>query len=123
MRKLTVLIALVCIILFLNAQNRCLPKAELKTLDGVTISTEKIIEPGVLTILVFWKSCNTKCIENLVALHDIWLDSLEDKGVKMIAICTDCVGSWDHVRPFVNGNSWKFDTYIDVVCHFINISS
>ena len=116
MRKLTVLIALVCTILFLNAQNGYVPKAELKTLDGVTISTEKIIEPGVLTILVFWNSNSTKCIETLSAMYDIWMDSLEDKGVKMIAICTDCVGSWDHVRPFVNGNSWEFDTYIDVNC-------
>jgi len=116
MKKLTVSIALICIIYFLNAQNGYIQKAKLKTLDGGTISAEQIIEPGALTILVFWKSCSAKCIDNLEAMHEIWKDILEDKGVKMIAICTDCVGSWTHVRPLVNGNSWEFETYIDVNC-------
>lgn len=116
MKKVSVFLAAFFIIIFLSAQNGYLPYAELKTIDGISVTTDEIIEPGVITILVFWKSCNSKCSQSLDAMHEVWLDSLEERGVKMIAICVDGLGSWDHVKPLVYGNSWDFDTYIDVNC-------
>ena len=116
MKNLYVFPVIFFISFFLSAQTSYLPYTELKTIDGLPTTTENIIEPGSVTILVFWKSCNTKCCESLDAMQEVWQDSLEGEGVKMIGICVDGVGSWDHVKPLVNGNCWEFDTYIDVNC-------
>jgi cytochrome c biogenesis protein CcmG/thiol:disulfide interchange protein DsbE len=116
MKEVTVFLALCFASLVASAQTTDLPYAELTTIDGLPTNTDEIIEKGAVTILVFWKSCNQKCSESLEAMQEIWQDSLEHNGVKLIAICVDGVGTWDHVKPFVFGNSWEFDTYIDVNC-------
>ena len=116
MKNLSVLLATFFMITIISAQDGILPRTELKTLEGATTSLVDIVEPGAVTILVFWKSCNKTCRESLEAMHEIWQDSLEGLGVKMVAVCVDGTGSWDHVRPLVDGNSWEFETYIDVNC-------
>ena len=116
MKKASFFLAIFLTSILISAQTGYLPYAELKTIDGLPTTTEYITEPGSVTILVFWKSCNKQCCENLDAMQEVWHESLEEEGVKMIGICVDAVGSWDHIKPFVNGNSWDFDTYIDVNC-------
>jgi peroxiredoxin len=111
--------SIVIILLFwagnlLLAQNNKLPATDLKTLNGTPISTAEIFETGNTTLLVFWKSTSGKCCENLEDLQNSWTESLEEKGVKMIAICVDCSGAWSHVKPLVAAKGWDFDTYIDV---------
>jgi len=98
----------------LQAQTSKLPETELKTLDGTTVSSKVVLLTGSPTILVFWKSTSGKCCENLDEMQNAWTESLRDKGVKIIAICTDCKGSWGHIKPIVNAKGWDFDTYIDV---------
>jgi hypothetical protein len=102
--------------IFIYAQSNVVPYAEIKTLEGVDVRSVDIIDDASITILVFFKSCNQKCCRQLDEMHDLWQDSLADMGVQMIGVCVDGIGSWDHVRPLVYGNSWEFDTYIDVNC-------
>lgn len=116
MKRIVLFLAAVFTIAFANAQAGYLPYAELTTLEGARLTTNDIISSNQVTILVFWKSCNQKCCQQLDAIHEIWQDSLAEQGVQMIGICIDGLGSWDHVRPLVYGNSWEFDTYIDVNC-------
>jgi len=116
MKKISILLTTFFMITILSAQNGIVPRTDLKTLEGATISTDNIIEPGVVTILVFWKSCNKTCLASLDAMHEVWQDSLEEKGVRMLTVCVDGTGSWNHVRPYVDGNAWEFETYIDVNC-------
>lgn len=116
MKKILSILPILLMFTILNAQDPFLPQVELRTIDGLPASSMDIIEPGTVTILVFWKSCNSMCRESLDAMHEIWMDSLKGKGVKMVAICVDGTGAWDHVKPLVNGNAWEFETYIDVNC-------
>ncbi|MEN8223781.1 MAG: redoxin domain-containing protein [Bacteroidota bacterium] len=116
MKYISVFLATIFIAICMEAQNSSLLYAELKTIDGLPTSSEEIIEAGVVTILVFWKTCNKDCRANLDALHEAWQEELEPRGVKMVAICVDGTGSLDHVKPLVYGNRWEFDTYVDVNC-------
>jgi cytochrome c biogenesis protein CcmG/thiol:disulfide interchange protein DsbE len=116
MKKVSVFLAIIFTAGILIAQSSYVPYAELKTIDGLPITTEEIIEEGVVTILVFFKSFNKQCSESLDEMQDIWQNSLDGQGVKLIAICVDGVGGLDHIKPFVYGNAWDFDTYIDVNC-------
>jgi cytochrome c biogenesis protein CcmG, thiol:disulfide interchange protein DsbE len=98
----------------LSAQQNSIPDVDLRDLNGGIISSSQITRPGTPTLLVFWKSSNGKCCENLETIQSAWEETLLQRGVKMVAICIDCNGSWTQVKPIVNGNNWDFDTYIDV---------
>ena len=98
--------------LILSAQQ--IPDVNLRDVDGNPVSSLEVSQPGEATLLVFWKSTSGKCCENLENLYEAWTGSLKLRGIKMVAICVDCNGSWSHVKPIVNGNGWDFETYIDV---------
>jgi len=116
MKKILSIIPAVLLFTIISAQGPVMPKVELRTIDGLPTNSLSIVEPGSVTILVFWKSCNMKCRQSLDAMHEVWQESLKDKGVKMVAVCVDGTGSWDQIKPLVDGNAWEFETYIDVNC-------
>jgi hypothetical protein len=98
----------------LSAQDSSIPNVDLRDLDGKIISSSQITQSGIPTLVVFWKSSGGKCCENLKTLQSAWEETLAPHGVKLVAICVDCNGSWAQVKPIVYGNNWDFDTYIDV---------
>ncbi len=100
--------------LWMSAQQTPIPNADLRDIDGRIISSSQIAQPGTSTMVVFWKSTNGKSCDDLDILQEMWYETLRQKGVRMVAVCIDCNGSWTQVKPIVNGNSWDFDTYIDV---------
>jgi cytochrome c biogenesis protein CcmG, thiol:disulfide interchange protein DsbE len=97
-----------------SAQQNQIPEVDLRDLNGKIISSSEIITPGALTLVVFWKSTDGKCCENLETMADAWDETLRQKGVKMVAVCVDCSGSWGTIKPIINGNDWDFEAYIDV---------
>jgi cytochrome c biogenesis protein CcmG/thiol:disulfide interchange protein DsbE len=98
----------------LSAQQASIPDVDLRDLNGKIISSTEIIQSGKPTLLIFWKSSSGKCCENLETLQSAWEGTLAQHGIKLVAICVDCNGSWTQVKPIVDGNNWDFDTYIDV---------
>jgi len=88
--------------------------AYLRDLNGKLIPSSEMIQSGHPVIVIFWKSGNSKCCENLETVQSAWMSELKDKGVNFIAVCEDCSGSWSHVKPIVVGKDWEFEVYIDV---------
>ncbi len=39
--------------------------------------------------------------------------SYQEKGVKFVAICVDCTGRIDHVKPIVYGQNIEMEVYVD----------
>lgn len=117
--KTLALVLLACLASFwASAQQNSIPAVDLRDIDGKIISSSEISSPGVPVLLVFWKSTDGKCCENLEVIAEAWDETLRIKGVRMVAICTDCNGSWGQVKPIINGNDWDFEAYIDVNCDF-----
>jgi hypothetical protein len=112
----TIAIILVALLPALNmlAQQSRIPAVDLRDINGTIVSSSNIISFGDPTLVVFWKSCSNLCSDNLDRLQGAWEEVLAGHGVKMIAVCVDCNGSWSQVKPIVYGNNWDFDTYIDV---------
>ena len=108
---------LLCIIMLqvfaTNGQPNKIPYAELYTLDGIKTDTRAITNEQNPLILVIWKSYDKDCCENLFTICDIWKEKLKSKGVKMVAVCTDCVGKTDHIKPFVFGHGIDAQIFID----------
>jgi hypothetical protein len=113
MKTLSIVLLFIGSTMWLNAQTQSIPTAALKTLDGLTVSSSDIFDSAIATVVVFWKSGSNKCCDNLESMQTAWLENLQQNGVKMIAICTDCNGSWSHVKPMANGRNWEFEIFID----------
>jgi len=113
MKTLTFALLIFWPVVWLNAQQQ-VSSIELTDLNGNKTNSWQIIEPGTTTVLVFWKSSSTQCCDNLENLQSAWIDTLKNKGVKLVAICVDCNGTWSHIKPMMAGKNWEFDSYIDL---------
>ena len=88
-----------------------IPAVTLYTLDGLPVNSTLINNANKPMIMVFFKSYDKKCRENLIELREAHEEVLAEKGVKMVAICIDCTGSIEHIKPFVYGNGLNIDRY------------
>ncbi|MFO7613861.1 MAG: redoxin domain-containing protein [Bacteroidales bacterium] len=105
------------------AQTASLPDVALRNIDGKIVSSREVLDNDRATLLVFWKTTNGKCCDNLELMQEAWVSHLKGHDIKLVAICVDCHGSWSHVKPIVMGNAWEFDTYIDVNGDFMRALS
>lgn len=125
MKTLSLFLILEFAAIMIVAQPANFSGVQLKTTDGVTVDASQILNTDGFTLMVFWKSGNAKCCDNIQSLQNAWISSLKDKGVKLVAICVDCTGSWTHVKPFVSARNWDFQVFVDVngdFKRFMNVS-
>ncbi len=97
----------------LLAQTNPIPDIELYTMDGTKTSTSEISNNGKPMVMIFWKSTERESCEQLLMINDAYLDFMQYQGVKVIAICIDCVGKTQHIKPFVFGHDLDIEVYID----------
>lgn len=114
MKTLFLLLVMEFSAMMIAAQSANFSGVQLKSMDGVNVNASQIMNADGFTLMVFWKSGNAKCCDNIQSLQNAWISSLKDKGVKLVAVCVDCTGSWTHVKPFVAAHNWDFDVFIDV---------
>lgn len=126
MKKMIFMLFLSIASISLMGQSDNLPQVELKTLDGTRVMSSDILDSSTATVLLFWKSESLQCCDNLDNMQTAWINSLQDQGVKMVAVCTDFHGSWGDIKPIASGKNWEFDIYIDPngdLKHAMNIAT
>lgn len=99
--------------LFAYCQNQSLPNLDLLTLDGIKVNASEISNNDKPMVLVFWKTNEKECCDQLNMINDVYEDFFKQKGVKVVAICVDCVGKTQHIKPFVYGHDLDVEVYID----------
>ena len=96
------------------AQQNQLPDVTLKNMDGHPVLLDEITGTGTSTVIVFWKSTDGKCCDNLESLQEVYEETLDSGMVNIISICVDGTGAWSHVKPYISAKGYDFETFVDV---------
>jgi cytochrome c biogenesis protein CcmG, thiol:disulfide interchange protein DsbE len=90
-----------------------LPSVSVKDLKGNTLSSSSFDNNGKPIIISFWATWCKPCIEELNAINDMYVDWVDETGVKLIAVSIDDARNAARVRPFVLGKGWEYEIYLD----------
>lgn len=108
---ISILFFVICSFIF--AQDNSLLTSGLVSLDGTIVTTENISNDGKPLVMIFWKSNDRQSCEQLLMINDAYEDFIKYQDVKVIAICIDCVGTTQHIKPFIYGHDLSIEVYID----------
>lgn len=108
----TLLLTLICGLSFGQTKKK-IPSINVKTLKGGTFNTSKIANDGKPIVISFWATWCSPCKRELNAIADVYEDWQDETGVKLIAMSIDDARNMGKVAPYVNGQDWDYDVYID----------
>jgi thiol-disulfide isomerase/thioredoxin len=111
MRTFTTLL-LAATITFANAQGK-LPSATVQTLDGKKVDSRTFSNNGKPIIINFWATWCAPCKRELSVISEKYADWQAKTGVKLIAVSIDDARSMARVAPYVNGQDWDYEVYLD----------
>lgn len=109
------LLSLSCVLLLastLSAQSR-IPSVTLQGLDGKKVDTRTWSNDGKPMIINFWATWCAPCKRELSAISDKYPTWQKETGVKLIAVSIDDARSMARVSPYVNGQDWDYEFYLD----------
>ncbi|HOP45342.1 MAG TPA: TlpA disulfide reductase family protein [Flavobacteriales bacterium] len=112
MKNLFLSFALSVMTLSLTAQGS-LPSVNLRSMDGKTVDTKTWNNGGKPMIVNFWATWCSPCKRELTAIAEKYDQWQEETGVKLIAVSIDDARSSARVAPYVNGQDWDYEVYLD----------
>lgn len=112
MRLSTLLLLALLPFSLLHAQNT-MPSVTVQGLDGKKVDTKTFSNGGKPIIINFWATWCAPCKRELAAIAEVYDDWQAKTGVKLIAISIDDARSMARVAPYVNGQDWDYEVYLD----------
>ena len=103
---------------FAQDGGRKIPAVEVKNLDQTVFNTSEIENDGKPIIISFWATWCSPCKRELNAIAEVYEEWQEETGVKLIAISIDDARNIPKVQPYVNGQSWEYEVYLDANADF-----
>ena len=95
-----------------TAQQR-LPSTTVQTMEGKKVDSRTFSNDGKPIIINFWATWCAPCKKELSAIAEKYADWQARTGVKLIAISIDDARSMARVKPYVAGQDWEYEVYLD----------
>ena len=90
-----------------------LPSATVTGLDGKKVDAKTFSNGGKPIIINFWATWCAPCKRELNAIAEVYDEWQKTTGVKVIAISIDDTRSSARVAPYVSGQGWEYEVYLD----------
>jgi thiol-disulfide isomerase/thioredoxin len=97
----------------LFGQGSVMPDANIKSLEGQTISFKEAVSAEGLTIVSFWATWCAPCKKELDAIAEIYDEWVENYQVRLVAISVDDARAAAKVKPMVAEKAWPYEVFID----------
>jgi len=95
------------------AQNKSLPSATVKTLEGQAVNVQDLGKSGKITVISFWATWCSPCKKELDAIKDYYGEWQEKYGVELIAISVDDTRTGAKVPAMVAEKGWEYRILLD----------
>jgi len=90
-----------------------IPNVDIQNLNFSHFNTGDIENDGSPIIISFWATWCAPCKRELNTIADVYEDWQDETNVKLIAISIDDTRNINKVAPYVNGQAWDYEVYID----------
>ncbi|MBK9338727.1 MAG: TlpA family protein disulfide reductase [Lewinellaceae bacterium] len=108
--KKTLLVLLACIgVAGLFAQdNKTLPSAKIKTLEGQTLDVQELGKTGKITVISFWATWCSPCKKELDAILDYYPEWQKKYDMELVAVSVDDPRTVAKVPAMVAQKNWPY---------------
>src|ERR1043165_9139493 len=106
-------IALAFVSFSLRPNEKKVPSATLKTLEGGKINSLEFKNDGKPMIINFWATWCAPCKKELDNIAEVYGQWQKETGVKLIAISLDDARTSGKVASQVASKGWEYEVYID----------
>jgi peroxiredoxin len=98
---------------FVGFSQNEMPKIDLTTVDGNTISSKDLSKEDKVVVVSLWATWCVPCLKELDAISEIYSDWQAETGVELYAVSVDDSRTVKRVKPLINGKGWDYTVLLD----------
>lgn len=98
---------------FVGLSQSEMPKIDLATVDGATISSNDLSKEDNVIVVSLWATWCVPCLKELDAISEIYPDWQAETGVELFAVSVDDSRTVKRVKPLINGKGWDYTVLLD----------
>lgn len=108
MKKLFFAFAAMFTLIGLQAQNKTLPSANVKTLEGQSYNIQELAKSGKITVISFWATWCSPCKKELDAIKDYYEEWRSKYNMELVAVSVDDARTGAKVPAMVEEKGWEY---------------
>ena len=120
MKKTLLALAACLVATGILAQNKALPSANVKTLEGQSVNVQELAKDKI-TVFSFWATWCRPCLEELEAIQELYPEWREKYDMQLVAVSVDDARQLARVKPLAANRGWEYIVVTDAAKEFQNL--